>query len=150
MKRGSLIIAVVLLMMTVSLVIVTLGYPLRSKLFPLIALGTALILLVIQVFREVSALNRQGTLSEKGTAKRPPAKHWGIWAWLVGTLVMLWIIGFMGTVVLLPFLYLRFNKESWFISVTLPLGCGVFFYVLFGLALDMPLYPGIVYPRFFE
>jgi len=65
-------------------------------------------------------------------------------------LVMLWMIGFMGTVVLLPFLYLRFNKESWFISVTLPLGCGVFFYVLFGLALDMPLYPGIVYPRFLE
>jgi hypothetical protein len=150
MKRSSLIIAVILLIMTVSLVIVTMGYPLRSKLFPLIALGTALVLLIVQVFREVSALNRQETPSGKGTVKRPPARHWVIWAWLAGTLVMLWMIGFMGTVVLLPFLYLRFNKESWFISVTLPLGCGVFFYVLFGLALDMPLYPGIVYPRFLE
>ena len=56
MKRGGLIFAVVLLLIAVGLVIVTMAYPLRSKLFPLIALGTALILLVIQVFREVSAL----------------------------------------------------------------------------------------------
>ena len=56
----------------------------------------------------------------------------------------------MGTVVLLPFLYLRFHKESWLISVTLPLGCGVFFYTLFGLALNMPLYPGIVYSKIFR
>jgi hypothetical protein len=149
MKRGSLIVAVVLLLIAVGLAIVTMAYPLRSKLFPLIALGTALILLVIQVFREASLLKKEAP-PEKGPAKKPPRKHWAIWAWLVGTLMMLWILGFMGTVVLLPFLYLRFHKEGWLISVTLPLGCGVFFYTLFGLALSMPLYPGIVYPRFFE
>ena len=149
MKRGSLILAVILLTMTVGLVIVTMGYPLRSKLFPLIALGTALILLVIQVFREVSALKQKAS-SEKKEDRNLRSKQRTIWAWLVGTLIMLWILGFMGTVVLLPFLYLRFHKEGWLISVTLPLGCGIFFYVLFGLALHMPLYPGVLYPSFFE
>jgi predicted branched-subunit amino acid permease len=62
---------------------------------------------------------------------------------------MLWVLGFMGTVILLPFLYLRFHRESWLISITLPLGCGVFFYTLFGLALSMPLYPGILFSKYF-
>jgi hypothetical protein len=62
---------------------------------------------------------------------------------------MLWVLGFMGTVILLPFLYLRFHRESWLISITLPLGCGFFFYTLFGLALSMPLYPGILFSKYF-
>lgn len=148
MKRGSLIFAVVLLLITVGLVIVTMSYPLRSKLFPLIALSVALILLVIQVFHEVSAL-KQRDPSEKTAVKNLRSEHWAIWAWLVGTLILLWIFGFMGTVILLPFLYLRFHEERWLISITIPLGCGVFFYALFGLVLDMPLYPGILFANFF-
>lgn len=148
MNRGSLIFAVILLLIVVDLMIATLAYPLGSKLFPLIALGAALILLVIQVFREASA-TKQEAPHEKRPVKKLPPKHWAIWAWLAGTLIMLWIFGFMGTVVLLPFLYLRFHKERWLISITLPLGCGLFFYTLFGLALDMPLYPGVLFPRLF-
>jgi hypothetical protein len=149
MKRGSLIFAVVLLLITVGLVIVTMAYPLRSKLFPLIALSVALILLVIQVFHEFSALKQTGP-SEKTEVKNLRSENWAIWFWLVGTLILLWIFGFMVTVVLLPFLYLRFYKERWLISITIPFGCGVFFYTLFGLALDMPLYPGILFSIIFE
>jgi hypothetical protein len=149
MKRGSLIFAVVLLLITISLVAVTMGYPLRSKLFPLIALTVALVLLVIQIFHEFSALKQKDSGTD-GEVKKLSSEHWIIWAWLVGTLILLWIFGFMGTVILLPFLYLRFHKERWLISLTVPLGCGVFFYTLFSLALDMPLYPGILFAVLFE
>lgn len=149
MKQGSLIFAVVLLLLTGGLVIVTMAYPLRSKLFPLIALGVALILLVIQVFHEFSAL-KQRDPSEEREVKNLRSEHWAIWVWLMGTLMLLWIFGFMGTVVLFPFLYLRFHQERWLISITIPVGCGVFFYTLFGLALDMPLYPGILFSIILE
>lgn len=149
MKQGSLIFAIILLFIALGLVIATMAYPIRSKLFPLIALGTAVILLVVQIYREFSTGKERGTPEEK-REKASRSKHLAIWAWLAGTLVMLWIFGFMGTVILLPFLYLRSHKESWLISISLPLGCGIFFYVLFGLALSMPLYPGILLSRIFE
>jgi hypothetical protein len=149
MKRGSLIFAVILLFIAVGLAIATMAYPLRSKLFPLIALGTASILLIVQIYREFNAGKEKEPPGEK-RERASSSKQLAIWAWLVATLIMLWIFGFMGTVVLLPFLYLRSHKESWLVSIILPLGCGVFFYTLFGLALSMPLYPGIVLSRFFE
>jgi uncharacterized membrane protein len=101
------------------------AYPLRSKWFPLIALFTALILLIIQMIREVRALKEKET-HEKIKTKTFSYKNLAIWGWLATTLIMLWILGFMGTVVLLPFLYLRFHKENWLISIVLSLGCGVF------------------------
>jgi hypothetical protein len=148
MKRDSLIFAVILLLITIILLKATMAYPLRSKLFPLIALVTVLILLIIQIFREVAGLKEKEPV-EKIKDKNFRSKNLAIWSWLLGTLIMLWILGFMGTVVLLPFLYLRFHRESWLISITLPLGCGIFFYTLFGLALSMPLYPGILFSKIF-
>jgi hypothetical protein len=148
MKRDSLIFAVILLLVTVILLKVTMAYPLRSKLFPLIALITILILLIIQIVREALALKEKES-AKKIKTKTFHSKNLAIWGWLVSTLIMLWVLGFMGTVILLPFLYLRFHRESWLISITLPLGCGFFFYTLFGLALSMPLYPGILFSKYF-
>jgi hypothetical protein len=62
MKRDSLIFAVILLLITIILLKATMAYPLRSKLFPLIALATVLILLIIQIFREVSGLKEKNLL----------------------------------------------------------------------------------------
>ena len=44
----------------------------------------------------------------------------------MGTVLMLWVLGFMGTVIFLPFLYLRFERESWLLSITLSLGADYF------------------------
>ncbi len=146
MKRNGLIFAVVLLLIVMILLKATMAYPLRSRLFPLITLLAVLILLVIQIVREARALRERPTGQSGTRAFR--FKNLAIWGWLGGTLIMLWIFGFMGTVVLLPFIYLRFHSESWLISITLPLGCGFFFYTLFGLLLGMPLYEGILFPIF--
>jgi hypothetical protein len=154
MKKGSLIFAVALLLITIGLVIPTMSYPFKSRLFPSIALFTILVLLVAQIIKEISALKQAGSREEpseeEGASRGHWSKHFAIWAWLTGTLIMLWVFGFMGTVLLLPFLYLRSHKESWLLSVALSMGCGIFFYALFGWALTMPLYPGILFSRFFE
>ena len=154
MKKGSLVFTVFLVLVTVVLLIPTISYPFKSKLFPLIALFALLVLLTAQVINEVSALKKESSGSKEPAGRKALrvvwSNHTAIWAWLAGTLIMLWIFGFMGTVFLLPFLYLRFHRESWIISIALPLGCGVFFYTLFGWALSMSLYPGILLSGFFE
>ena len=148
MKRGSFIFTITLFGISIFLLIATLAYPFKAKLFPLIILITVLTLIIIQIFREIFVLREKGhAKEEKGGSYRTQLLT--IWVWMAGTVFMLWVIGFMGTVILLPFLYLRFEKESWLLSINLALGCGIFFYGLFGFLLKMPLYPGIIVEKFF-
>ena len=147
MIRRSLIFTLGLFVVSAVLLIATLSYPWKAKIFPLIAISTALILLVFQTLFDIIALRKEALSGkEKGEqeGEKLGSKHLSIGLWIVATMLMLWIAGFMGTVVLLPFLYLRLHKERWKLSITLPLCCGLFFYVLFGLALKMPLYPGVI------
>lgn len=154
MKRDSLVFTALLFLLTVGLLIPTVSYPLKSRLFPSIALTTILVLVAVQLAREISAVRkapvRKAPSTGEGRSGKGLSGQAAIWAWLAGTLIMLWVFGFMGTVFLLPFLYLRVAKAGWLISITLPLGAGLFFYTLFGWALGMPLYPGILLSRFFE
>jgi len=148
MKKGNLIFTVALFGVSLLLLKATLVYSFKAKIFPLITLFIILVLLMIQIVREVLAYREKGATEEdKGDSLRP--KLLPIWIWMVGTVLMLWVLGFMGTVILLPFLYLRFKKESWLLSITLSLGCGIFFYGLFGYLLNMPLYPGMILENFF-
>ena len=149
MKKGNLIFTVALFGVSLLLLRATLGYSFKAKIFPLITLLIILILLMIQVVREVSLVFREKGATEEGGTGRFPTEHLIIWGWMVGTMFMFWVLGFMGTVVFLPFLYFRFQRESWLVSITLPVGCGLFFYCLFGLGLKMPLYPGLIL-SFFE
>jgi hypothetical protein len=148
MVRGGLIFTVILFLISILFLIATMPYPYKAKLFPLLTLLPALILLIVQIIREVCALKGVEAL-EKGKIESFNYKDLAICAWLLGTLVMLWLLGFMGTVILLPFLYLRFQRESWLLSITLSLGCGFFFYSLFAWSLHMSLYPGILFTNIF-
>jgi hypothetical protein len=147
MIRGSFIFTLCLLIVSVVLLFATQSYPLKAKIFPMIAIGTAVILLVIQTIVDIMA-SRKEVPSGKEKGERFGRKHLSIGVWMVATLLMLWILGFIGTVMFLPFLYLRLSRESWKLSIILSLSCGLFFYVLFGLALKMPLYPGILFGVF--
>ncbi len=148
MKRGNLIFTIALFLVSILLLRATLAYPFKAKLFPLITLLPVMILLMIQMIREAIALREKGaTEGEKGNGYR--TKQCIIWSWMTGTVLMLWVLGFMGTVILLPCLYLRFKRESWLLSITLALSCGLFFYGLFGFFLKMPLYPGMILPKIF-
>ncbi len=147
MIQGSLIFAIALLLISILTLIVTFAYPFKAKLFPLIVLVPVLILLIIQIFREVFASKgKEAEIKERHFT----AKHINIFIWMLATMLMLLTLGFIGTVIFLPFLYLRFQKESWTLSISLALGCGIFFYGLFNLALKMPLYQGLIIPIIFD
>ena len=148
MRRGNLFFAVLLLLISILILKATLSYPFKAKLFPLIVLVPVLILLIIQIIREVFTLREKGVTEEK-KGEDFSTKHLTIWIWMAGAVLMLWVLGFMGTVILLPFVYLRFKKEGWLLSITFSIGCGIFFYGLFGYLLKMPLYPGTILENIF-
>jgi hypothetical protein len=148
MLRGSALFTLFLTMVSIILLIVTLNLPFKAKVFPMIAIVTALGLLAVQVLIDNLA-SRENAPAKTRKREKLGRKHLFIGLWMVASLLMLWIIGFMGAVILLPFLYLRLHKETWLLSITLSAGCGVFFYLLFGLVVKMPLYPGILSEKIF-
>jgi hypothetical protein len=143
MLRGSTLFTFFLTIVSIVLLIVTLNLPFKAKLFPMIAILTAVGLLAVQVLIDNLA-SREKAPARTRKGKTLGRKHLFIGLWMAASFLMLWIIGFMGAVVFLPFLYLRLHKETWLLSITLSLGCGAFFYLLFGLVVKMPLYPGIL------
>ncbi len=149
MRRGSLIFTVALFLVSVLLLKATLAYSFKAKLFPLITLVLVLILLIIQILREASVVFKERVLTEGENADNFNIKHLTIWVWVMGTVLMLWVLGFMGTVIFFPFFYLRFKSENWLVSITFALGCGLFFYGIFGLGLKLPLYPGMIFSKIF-
>ena len=144
MRRGSLIFMAGIFLISALLLKATLSYSFKAKLFPMITLITVLLLLTILIINEtVVALKEKGS-KDSNLEKGPAAKQLAVWGWMLGTVLMFSILGFMGTVILLPFLYLRLQRESWPLSLAVSAGCGLFFYGIFDLGLKMPLYPGLI------
>lgn len=148
MLRGNLIFASALFIISILFLIFTFAYPYKAKIFPLIALIPAMILLMIEIVKELLAAKEKEEVKKEET-EGLGSKRWDIWGWMIGTLLMFWLLGYNGTVLFLPFLYLRLQRESWLLSITIPIGCLVFFYGLFNLCLKMPLYPGLLFSIFF-
>lgn len=69
---------------------------------------------------------------------------WGL-AWLGLLLAMIFLLGFMITVPLFTFLFLRLHgKLSWLISVGIAIGAVLFVELIFRRLLDYTLYPGLL------
>jgi len=149
MSIGNRIFAFFLLLVVILFLIPTMGYTFKAKVFPLMALFAALVLLFIQMIREFLAKTKGKEVDQEEKTEGFGRKHLAMGAWMVGTPLMVWIFGFMGTVILLPILYLRCQREGWLVTILVPLGCGISFYFFFGLALKMPLYPGLIFLKIF-
>jgi hypothetical protein len=146
--RPSLLFGLFLFLASILFLSATLAYPPKAKLFPLVTLTFLIVLIGIQIIREFPRIKEEKKVKEAKIDDVVP-KYVAIWTWIAATLVMLLVFGFIGMTILLPFLYLRSVKESWLLSIALPLGCAIFFYGLFGLILRMPLYPGFIAAKIF-
>lgn len=143
--KGRLIFAIALFVVFVFFLIATLSFrSMRDKTFPLMAIIPALILLTYQISKEVFSFRRKKEPTE-GEPNDLSRRYLGVGIWMAIILLMFWLIGFLGTAFLLPFIYLRYYHESWLLSIALPLGCGIFFYTIFSLALGLRLYQGFLF-----
>ncbi|MGH2378067.1 MAG: tripartite tricarboxylate transporter TctB family protein [Candidatus Limnocylindria bacterium] len=115
----------------------------RANLFPLAIAIPALALAVLQTALSVRgaapAPATEGDLAPEVRARRMVE----IGGWMAGLVAGLALIGFLATIPLVSFLYLRLGaREGWLISAAIAAGSWAFVYGLFDRALHVPLPPG--------
>ncbi len=146
---GRLFFAMALFITFLLFLFSTLGFhSLKDKLFPLIAIIPALIMLACEIGREFAAYRSKKEKREEITLDLQ-SKYLAVGVWMMLSLGMYWLIGFIGTAMLLPFLYLRYHREGWPLSIGLPLGSGIFFYTVFSLAMEVRFYQGLLFETIF-
>jgi hypothetical protein len=152
-KYYSLIFTLILFLFLVVLLFSCLGYPTKAKLFPLIIIPLSLVLLGIQIFKDIVALKGQGKAKMADQGETPGETSRGFWdaiLWIVISLFGSLLLGFVVAFFLLPLVYSKTHKERWSTSILLSLSCGVIFYIIFGYVFDMRLYEGFFFSLFFH
>ncbi len=147
MLRGSFIFLLATTLMMCWGLIVSFTYRYKAMVFPVIALSFGLILSIVQILRDIRALEEREAPKAGEETMRLNREHYIIAAWIVGAGIMIWVLGFIAGVVAFCFIYLRYCKESWSVSIILPIFCAILFYFFFGKFLGMPLYPGLLFEK---
>ncbi|MGH2450315.1 MAG: tripartite tricarboxylate transporter TctB family protein [Candidatus Limnocylindria bacterium] len=115
----------------------------RASLFPLAIAIPAAVLAVLQ-----TALSMRGAPSAPATdSELPPEvrtrRMLEIAGWIAGLVAGLALLGFLVTIPLVSFLYLRLGaREGWLMSAAIAAGSWAFVYGLFDRALHVPLPAG--------
>lgn len=141
---AGIIPALVLLALAVGAWFIALEWGRSSGMFPrflgVLFIGLATLELGIHVFKSV--FQEAETLIDVEEFLK---QLWGF-GWLGLLLLMIYLLGFMVTVVLYVFLFLRFHgRFSYFLSTTIAIGSVAFVYVIFRRLLEYSLFPGILW-----
>ena len=165
---NEVIFVAVLLVISVVTFFIALGYSYNGKLFPLIVIVTLALMLILKIIGFVNPkmaahfdihgidLPEQksaSTQSKTATEEEISDDHAPKWLrevrmvfWLMLLIGLIYLLGFLFTVPLFLFLFLRFQgKHSWLVSGVTSLAVLAFIYGLFGILLSVPFPEGLVF-----
>jgi len=133
------------LVIVIILIIATLGYPYKAKLFPLLIAFPAAALLVVNIVKEALGKYKLETESEDKTdsPKDTLFKYLAVTAWMATFALLIYFSGFLVGVPIFLFLYLKLHGEKWPAAIIYVLVVTVFVYGVFELAFDIQLYRGV-------
>jgi uncharacterized protein YqhQ len=118
---------------------------------PLLLSGIIFVLTAVQLGREILMGRRAGVEEEpKDQAAEEEAKssfrqNIVIFAWLTGMALSIYLVGFLISIPLFVFSFLKTHGYGWLISAAHAAAAVVVTYVLFIFALQAELYPGIIF-----
>lgn len=123
----------------------------RSGLFPLVIGIPVLLLAVVQLVIDARGLGATSPaeahppVDEEVPRDRVRQRTVGIIATILGFVVGIWLFGFIVTVPLVTFLYLKIvAQERWPLSVFLSAAAGLGFYAIFVVGLGVPAPFGVL------
>jgi hypothetical protein len=126
---------------------------LQARLFPW-AIGIPMVVLaIVQVILDLKGVQRKqvdaAPVDFQFTQNIDPAlarrRTINIFSWIVGFFLGIWLLGFVITIPLLVFTYLKIqSSESWGLSVVLTAAAWLVFYGLFVRLLTLPFPQGLV------
>jgi len=136
----------VILAIAIILIIVTIGYPYKAKLFPLLIAFSVAALLVAQIVKEASTKSEQETDAEdkKVGLKDTLAKYLTVPAWIIAFALSIYVLGYLVGIPLFFLIYLKLHGEKWLTTVICVLAVIVLVYGVFEVAFDIQLYKGIL------
>jgi hypothetical protein len=116
----------------------------RMKIMPVFASSLVIVLSSIQLAKEVIARRRKtpktGPKAEEGLRKNILT-----FVWFAGIVVAIYLAGFLISIPLFVVLYLRLQGKNWFISAISAVSTIVVLYLVFIVALQVELYPGLLF-----
>jgi len=152
MRKYNIIFLVVLLFIMAAGLVATSSYPQRARVFPMIVIGICIVLLSLELIKEI--LNARKSAPE-GSAHNdvPPAQEANISqlqfiitiTWIGGLAVMVWLLGYIVALPLYLLIYLRFHGQKWRWSILLSAVMFLIVYVGFNSLLKVPLYEGLIF-----
>ena len=163
----EIIFSLFLLLMFLIFLIIASSYDRQTRMFPFIIGIPGLILSIIlfssyyipAVSRRISTIKqkeffktydreeeKEDDEKKKKELKKALLKELNITIWIIALLVTIYIMGFMMTVPLFIFLFLKFReKENLKVSILISAGSWAVIYVMFRLVLGAQLYGGMLF-----
>jgi hypothetical protein len=160
-NKVELLISVIVVLFFVWILWEARNWPAQSKLFPWSLGLSSLVLALIQVtiavraaFKELATDAETGAEDGRASADRSfsvseaAAARWRaliLCGWVVGFFLGICLLGFKVGALCLTFLFLRFTaNENWTISAAMAVGSYLFFWLVFDVALGVPLDNGLI------
>jgi len=150
--RPSSYFLIVILLFALTLGILSFTYPdLKTGLIPAIISIIVVILSVVQLRKEL--FKARQIAGETGSGEKVSAteasgefrKYLLVLGWVAGFIFAVYIVGFLVSIPLFMFLYLKLHGQKWRISIIMPIIAIAFVYLIFVVLLKLVLFPGIVF-----
>lgn len=132
-------------------------YPsLKSKLLPLVVSGFIFVLAGIQLMKEISQNEQANKIGSKAEhideewedSATDSAEWWRkniiVFSWLLGFFLLIYVLGFIISILIFVFAFLKFNRRGWPTSIITALMSTALIYVVFVVVLKADLFPGII------
>jgi len=129
------------------------NFNVRAGLFPWVVGFPLLFLLLVQLAKELMGKTAGRTRARHGEEEEPemPAhvvnrRTAGMFGWIIGYFIAVWLLGFPGGCALCSFVQLKFwSKEKWPVAIILTVGIWAFVYLLFERTLHVPFPAGYLF-----
>ncbi len=144
--KVKILLPAVFLLIILSLIITTWGYPEKARLFPLLVAFPVALFLAIDIFREMLA---KAKVSSGAEDQLFPAgtlvKHLEAAAWLLTFACIIYVGGLLAGASLFLLLYLKKHGEKWLTTLIYVIAIIVLLYGVFERVFGIPLYRGILF-----
>lgn len=153
MGRKDVLFLIALLAVLVTGFSITLGYPPRARLFPLIVIGLCGVFVLAELLRAYNASRKSGSATREDQQdeeslkmnKQHQLQFAATTAWIGGFALTIWLFGFVIGLPLFVLAYVKTYEEGWRWAIILPVIMFLIVYVGFALLLQSPLYEGLLF-----
>jgi uncharacterized integral membrane protein len=129
------------------------SFNVRAGLFPWVVGFPLMLLLLVQLAKELMGKASARTRLRQGEEEdqeMPPdeisSRTAGMFGWIVGYLIAIWLLGFPAGCAVCSFIQLKFGSgEKWPVTIVLTVGIWAFVYLLFERTLLVPFPPGQIF-----